>query len=164
MYVAKTKALISFAVTAKMICIFVFAYAKCWFSHDAAHLCWVIVHFFILLEWFWLYHSQSLRKCLYSNENALSHCLLDVIDCQENITHCGGQLSDPTGEIHSPDADGNGRYDLNTLCRWTFDFDSNIVGELHLQFTHVDIPDHKPFIGDGNICERCCYDFVEVSV
>ena len=36
-YVAKTKALISYAVTAKLICVFVFAYAKCWFSHDAAH-------------------------------------------------------------------------------------------------------------------------------
>ena len=35
-YVAKTKALISFAVTAKLICIFVFAYAKSQFSHDAA--------------------------------------------------------------------------------------------------------------------------------
>ena len=29
--VAKTKALISFAVTAKLICAFVFAYADCWF-------------------------------------------------------------------------------------------------------------------------------------
>ena len=38
MYVAKTKALISFAVTAKLICVFVFAYAKSRFSHDAAHL------------------------------------------------------------------------------------------------------------------------------
>ena len=44
MYVAKTKTLISFAVTsdsfavtAKLICVFVFAYAKCWFSYDAAH-------------------------------------------------------------------------------------------------------------------------------
>ena len=37
MYVAKTKALISFAVTAKLICVFVFAYAKSRFSHDAAH-------------------------------------------------------------------------------------------------------------------------------
>ena len=36
--VAKTKALISFAVTAKLICAFVFAYAKIWFSHDAAHI------------------------------------------------------------------------------------------------------------------------------
>ena len=32
----KTKALISFPVTAKLICVFVFAYADCWFSHGAA--------------------------------------------------------------------------------------------------------------------------------
>ena len=31
--VAKTKALISFAVTAKLICVFVFAYTKSRFSH-----------------------------------------------------------------------------------------------------------------------------------
>ena len=37
-YVAKTKALISFAVTAKLISVFVFAYAKCWFSHDPAQI------------------------------------------------------------------------------------------------------------------------------
>ena len=37
----KTKVLISFAVTAKLICVFVFASAKCRFSHDAAHICWV---------------------------------------------------------------------------------------------------------------------------
>ena len=36
--VAKTKALINFAVTAKLICVFVFAYADCWFSKEAAHL------------------------------------------------------------------------------------------------------------------------------
>ena len=36
--VAKPKALISFAVTAKLICVFVFAYAKSRFSHDEAHL------------------------------------------------------------------------------------------------------------------------------
>ena len=36
--VAKTKALISFAVTAKLICVFVFAYAKVRFSHDEAHI------------------------------------------------------------------------------------------------------------------------------
>ena len=36
--VAKTEALISFAVTAKLICVFVFAYAKSWFSHDAARM------------------------------------------------------------------------------------------------------------------------------
>ena len=38
MRVAKTKALISFAVTAKLICIFVFAYAKSRFSRNEAQL------------------------------------------------------------------------------------------------------------------------------
>ena len=37
-YVAKTKALISLAVTAKLICVFFFTYAKRLFSHDAALL------------------------------------------------------------------------------------------------------------------------------
>ena len=35
---AKTKALLSFAFAAKLICVFVLAYAKCLFSHDAAHI------------------------------------------------------------------------------------------------------------------------------
>ena len=35
---AKTKALISCAFTAQLICVFVFAYANCWFSHAHAHL------------------------------------------------------------------------------------------------------------------------------
>ena len=34
----ETKALISFAVTTKLICVFVFAYAKSRFSHNEAHL------------------------------------------------------------------------------------------------------------------------------
>ena len=36
--VAKTKALISFAFAAKLICVFVFACAKSRFSHDSAHI------------------------------------------------------------------------------------------------------------------------------
>ena len=36
--VAKTKVLISFAVTTKLICVFVFAFAKNRFSHDAARM------------------------------------------------------------------------------------------------------------------------------
>ena len=39
--VAKTKALISFAVTAKLICAFVFAYADCWFSNEVTQLLFV---------------------------------------------------------------------------------------------------------------------------
>ena len=38
MYVAKTKAQISLAVAAKLICAFGFAYANCWFSDAAAHI------------------------------------------------------------------------------------------------------------------------------
>ena len=38
MYVVKTKALISFAVTAKLICVFVFAYANSRVSHKEAHI------------------------------------------------------------------------------------------------------------------------------
>ena len=34
----KTKALIRFAANAKLICIFVFAFANCWFYHAAAHM------------------------------------------------------------------------------------------------------------------------------
>ena len=34
----KTKVLISFTVTAKLICVFVFAYAKERFSHNEAHV------------------------------------------------------------------------------------------------------------------------------
>ena len=37
-HVTKTKALISFAVTAKLICVFVFAYSNCWFSHAKVHI------------------------------------------------------------------------------------------------------------------------------
>ena len=36
--VVKTKALISFAVTAKLICVFVFAYTNIWLSHYAAQI------------------------------------------------------------------------------------------------------------------------------
>ena len=36
--VAKTKALISFAVTAKVISAFGFANAGCWFSHEVANI------------------------------------------------------------------------------------------------------------------------------
>ena len=38
MHVVEIKALISFTVTPKLICAFVFAYAKCWFSHDVVQM------------------------------------------------------------------------------------------------------------------------------
>ena len=36
---SESKGVISFAVTAKLVCAFVFAYADCWVSHGAAHIC-----------------------------------------------------------------------------------------------------------------------------
>ena len=47
MCVAKTKALISFAVTEKLICTFVFAYANCWFSHARALIYLFILRFIV---------------------------------------------------------------------------------------------------------------------
>ena len=38
-HVANTK-----AVTAKLICAFVFAYADCWFSHEVAHIMFILTH------------------------------------------------------------------------------------------------------------------------
>ena len=38
MYVAKTKKLIGYVVTAQLICAFVYAYAKSRFSHNEAHI------------------------------------------------------------------------------------------------------------------------------
>ena len=36
--IVKTKVLISFAVTAKLVCAFVYAHANCWFSREMAHI------------------------------------------------------------------------------------------------------------------------------
>ena len=74
MYVAKTKTLISFAVTAKLICVFVFAYAKRWFSHDAAHLVMKLQRpflIFMLIEWYgvnsYFSHPVSIRTLVIFN-------------------------------------------------------------------------------------------------
>ena len=47
LHVAKTKALISFAVTAKLIWAFVFVYADCWFSNAAAQIWFTLTCFHI---------------------------------------------------------------------------------------------------------------------
>ena len=44
-YVVKTKSLISCAVTAQLICAFVFAYTKSRFSHDKGQ---IILHFSVI--------------------------------------------------------------------------------------------------------------------
>ena len=87
----KTKALISFAVTAKLICVFVFAYAKSRFSHDAAHIVLnllILVHIVslllaskstmgdILVNFFSFCHMYIQR----SSEDFLSRIFLTIIN------------------------------------------------------------------------------------
>ena len=69
--VAKTKALISFAVTAKLICAFVFTYAECWFSHEAAEI-------YDLSHYMYLYGSPS--WLLYAGLQLISglHCVFQT--------------------------------------------------------------------------------------
>ena len=62
---AKTKALISCAVTAQLICVFVFAYANPWFSHAKVLLSFWNSSFCIgvnLSLFHWGYMSREMRK------------------------------------------------------------------------------------------------------
>ena len=81
---AKTKALISFAVTAKLICVFVFAYAKSQFSHDAAHT--------IMILTFGTGSAgqtvqTSVRLLLEEHSDQRFHCLLFILHLLEALLH-----------------------------------------------------------------------------
>ena len=62
--VAKTKALISFAVTAKLICVFVFAYAKSRFSHYAAHIMFITGFLMTMLVFDMLYLRSNVKTVI----------------------------------------------------------------------------------------------------
>ena len=87
--VAKTKALISFAVTAKLICVFYFANAKVWFSHNEAHILMVayISSIFIMM-------TGRLR--VYLPQADISNIIICILDRNksEPIYHNGKQISD----------------------------------------------------------------------
>ena len=72
--VAKTKALISCTIIAQLICFFVSAYAKRWFSHNAAHLVLFLMQFVIYC---FFYNQQKRNKILSTWELALD----SVGDC-----------------------------------------------------------------------------------
>ena len=82
-YVAKTKALISFTVTAKLICVCVFAYAKSWFSHDITHMCLTLLFFVCLF---------GLRLCIPINNlfsfSKQQRCRPSCIYTWSDITQC----------------------------------------------------------------------------
>ena len=65
--VAKTKALISFAVTAKLICVFGFAYADSWFSHGAAQI----------LEWYVSNQGHRFHCCFLSLHHLIAVSIKD---------------------------------------------------------------------------------------
>ena len=69
---AKTKALISFAVTAKLFCAFVFEYAKCWLSHEC-FLCILLGFWFCLGYRLSQHMSHPMGKptiCICENKDA----------------------------------------------------------------------------------------------
>ena len=78
---AKTKALISFAVTAKLICVFVFAYAKIRFSHDAAPI------FLTMIGSFKAIHVHVLVKDLKILQNFLYNFLNLTSFRPQNLWH-----------------------------------------------------------------------------
>ena len=47
---SENKAPISFAVTAKLICVFVFEFAKIWFSHDEAKIMQTLLQTHLIQE------------------------------------------------------------------------------------------------------------------
>ena len=67
----KTKALISFAVTAKLVCVFVFVYAKSRFSHDEAHL---VVTFFLFFKFIFFCFVVDICDLVH-NVEAVFHLL-----------------------------------------------------------------------------------------
>ena len=60
----KTKAQISFAVTAKLICAFVFAYADCWFSCVVAQVLMLKRNCSICLAHH-IHEHLVMKKCLW---------------------------------------------------------------------------------------------------
>ena len=56
-------------VTAKLICVFVFAYTKCWFSHAQAHI--------VSYE----PHHEKTRFGMYENKDANQRLCFHYIDC-----------------------------------------------------------------------------------
>ena len=79
----KTKALISFAVTAKLIWAFVFAYADCWFSHEAAQMRKIskfIIIFTTKETSIWAWFRIYRKFCIFFSSVNTSIC--------EGLGHC----------------------------------------------------------------------------
>ena len=88
----KTKALISFTVTAKLICAFVFAYAKCLLSHDAAQKCLFSHDVAQILSWNGYTH---IKKNLLAGYPAIDYFDLPAKEVSI-LSHRSGLVGKPT--------------------------------------------------------------------
>ena len=82
-HVVKTKVLISFTVTVKLICAFVFTYAKCWFSHDMAQMCMKTTYHAVL----WYFNNEA----AFLNGNLIS-VKSDSLKWKQLIHFCGVKI------------------------------------------------------------------------
>ena len=94
MRVAKTKALISFAVTSKLICVFVFVYADCWFSHEAARMFYIGLNLELIYEGlcgtFYTLFLSSLMTCFSCGKSKM--CLFHVNITKINTVFVSSKL------------------------------------------------------------------------
>ena len=76
-YVAKTKALISYANTALLIWAFVFAYAKSRFSYDAGHFFYIFgkvnLSIFCVGKKIICYNSYQMVSCFFIHDPSFYH-------------------------------------------------------------------------------------------
>ena len=77
---AKTKVLISCAVPAQLICVFVFAYANCWFSHAKAHLLLINCRMYRCICLFFTIITVDLKyePCLEKKETVLRGIVVSI--------------------------------------------------------------------------------------
>ena len=95
--VAKTKALISFAVTAKLICVFIFAYAKRWFSHDAAQIIFIFVWLVVILLYGYLHTCDFLCQLEKAKEE-IKTLKKKCDECDQEITRLKSDLKKMSGD------------------------------------------------------------------
>ena len=94
--VVKTKVLISFTFTAKLISAFVFACAKCWFSYGVAQMFLLIKlpYFLSMLEFVYLDHCLTIHteasptKLVFINQGHFSYAInIFIYFCQDLIVY-----------------------------------------------------------------------------
>ena len=74
-----------------------------------------------------------------------------IFSSTEFQIECGGNLTEPSGFLHSPDHDNDGKYETNQDCYWTLTALEHQV--INLKFLYFYLEDE----------ENCIYDYVEIQ-